>query len=213
MLPPGKEELGVMKPVGGGDPVPLRKPALVVGRRASCDVVLDFDNVSGKHCELKYYNQVWHVRDMGSTNGTSVNGAKLSSEHTVLPDDELSIAGHVFQIDYEPGAPATILNKDHVIEEEIVESRKRTSLMELAGLDTDDVKAGPRQRPARAPATIERLSADEAEFEDALPEHIRAAPKPKPKASASTGDGDDDFLKLIDEDVMGTDKDAPPGKE
>ena len=39
--------LGIMKPVGGGDPVNLRKAELTVGRRASCDVCLDFENVSG----------------------------------------------------------------------------------------------------------------------------------------------------------------------
>lgn len=202
VLPPGKEDLGVMKPIGGGDPIPLRKPELVVGRRASCDIVLEFDNVSGKHCELKYYNQVWHVRDMGSTNGTSINGARLSTEHTVMPDDELGIAGHVYHLDYEPGAPASILNKDHVIEDDIIETRKRTSLMELAGLDTDDVKSGPRRRPARAPEVIQRLSADEAEFEDALPEHVKAAPKPKPKAEAN----DDDFFNIIEEDVQAAKK-------
>jgi pSer/pThr/pTyr-binding forkhead associated (FHA) protein len=201
MLSPGKD-LGVMKPVGGGDPVPLRKPELIVGRRPTCDIMLDFENVSGKHCVLRYHNQVWHVRDMGSTNGTSVNGARLSSEHTVMPDDELGIAGHVFHIDYEPGAPATILNKDHAIDDDLLETRKRTSLMELAGLDTDDVKPK-RRRPTKAPAAIERLSAEEGEFEDALPEHIKAAPKPRVEPD------DDDFLKLIEEDVVKKDEKAP----
>ena len=199
MPPPGKD-LGIMKPVGGGDPVPLRKSELVVGRRASCDIMLDFENVSGKHCELKFYNQTWHVRDMGSTNGTSVNGTRLATEHTVLPDDELGIAGHIFHIEYEPGAPATILNKDHVIEDDIIETRKRTSLMELAGLDTDDTKTSRRKRATKAPEIIERLSADEAEFDDALPQHVKAAPKPKVEAT------DDDFLKLIEEDVKTDDK-------
>ena len=200
MLPPGKD-LGLMKPIGGGDPVPLRKELLVLGRRASCDIVLDFENVSGRHCELKFYNQVWHVRDMGSTNGTTVNGARLSAEHTVLPDDELGFADHMYHIEYEPGAPASILNKDHMIEDDIIETRKRTSLMELAGLDTDDVKAGPRRRATKAPEVIERLSADEADFDDALPQHVKAAPKPKVEAS------DDDFLNLIAEDVSAADED------
>lgn len=194
MLSPRKD-LGVMKPVGGGDPVPLLKTELSVGRRASCDIVLDFENVSGKHCVLRYHNQVWHVRDMGSTNGTSINGARLSSEHTVMPDDELGIGAHIFHLDYEPGAPASILNKDHVIDEDVVETRKRTSLMELAGLDTDETKPK-RKRQTKAPTLIERLSADEGEFEDALPEHVKAAPKPR----VSVND-DDDFLKLIEDDV------------
>lgn len=186
--------LGVLTPVGGGDPVPLRKPELVVGRRPSCDICLDYQNVSGKHCVLKFHNHVWSVRDLGSTNGTAVNGAPLSSEHTVMPDDELSIAGHVYHIDYEPGAPSTILNQAGVIEEEMIETRKKTSLMELAGLDTDEDRPK-RHRPAKAPEVIERPSVEEAEFEDALPDHFKAAPAPAVETS------DDDFLKFIEEDV------------
>src|SRR5262245_21440241 len=113
LMPPQGSLLGIMKPVGGGDPVPLRKNELTVGRRPSNDICLDFENISGKHCVVLFHNQVWHVRDLGSTNGTTVNGAPIASEHTVMPDDELAFAGHIYHIDYEPGAPATILNKDH----------------------------------------------------------------------------------------------------
>ncbi|MFO0907497.1 MAG: FHA domain-containing protein [Isosphaeraceae bacterium] len=202
MSSPGKD-MGVMMPVGGGDPVPLRKPELVVGRRPSCDIVLDFENVSGKHCVLRYHNQVWHIRDSGSTNGTTVNGARISSEHSVMPDDEIGIAGHLYHIDYEPGAPATILNKDHVIEDEMLETRKKTSLMELAGLDTDDVRTGPKKRrPTKAPEVIERLSADEAEFDDALPSNFKAPAKPRQEE----GPTDEDFFKLIEEDVTAPDE-------
>src|SRR4051812_47735318 len=84
-MPSQPNNLGMMMPVGGGDPVPLRKEELIVGRRPSCDIRLDFENVSGKHCVLKFYNATWHVRDLGSTNGTTVNGAPLSSEHSVMP--------------------------------------------------------------------------------------------------------------------------------
>ena len=38
--PQGKV-LGILKPVGGGDPVPLLKPEVVIGRRRSCDICLD----------------------------------------------------------------------------------------------------------------------------------------------------------------------------
>ena len=195
-MPMFGNNLGLMKPIGGGDPVPLRKPELVVGRRASCDVVLDFENISGKHCVLKFHNQVWHVRDLGSTNGTTVNGAPISSEHTVMPDDELGVAHHIFKIDYEPGAPAAVLNKGDVIEDEVMETRKRTSLLELAGLDTDGATTAKRKRPTKAPEKIERISAEEGEFEDALPDHVKAV-RPTPAAETN----DDDFLKFIEEDV------------
>ena len=28
-----------------------------------------------KHCQLRFVNKVWHVRDLGSSNGTRLNGA------------------------------------------------------------------------------------------------------------------------------------------
>ena len=199
-MPPQGSDLGILKPLGGGDPVPLRKIELVIGRRPSCDICLDFTNISGKHCLLRFHNQVWHVKDLGSTNGTTVNGAPLSSEHTIMPDDELGVAGHIFTIDYTPGAPETILNQAHVLEEDLVETRKKHSLMELAGLDTDGERVK-RRRPSKAPEVIERLSVDEGEFDDALPKHFQA-PAPKPSKAAE----EDDFLKLIEEDVTKPEK-------
>ena len=50
---PQSEVLGVLQPVGGGDPIPLIKPEIIVGRRPSCDIRLDFENISGKHCVLR----------------------------------------------------------------------------------------------------------------------------------------------------------------
>lgn len=194
-MPPHATFLGILKPVGGGDPVPLNKPELIVGRRATCDICLDFENISGKHCTLRLIHGVWHVRDLGSTNGTTVNGAPISSDHTVMPDDEFGVAGHLYRIDYEPSGPESVLHNKEVIDEDVREERKKHSLMELAGLDTDDDKPKRRSRPAKAPTVIERLSADEAEFEDVIPEHVKKAPLPKVEAS------DDDFFKLIEEAV------------
>ncbi len=76
-----------------------------------------------------------------------------------------------------------------------MQERARSSLMDLAGLDTDDAKVKPK-RPKKAPTVIERLSADEAEFDDAVPDHFKDAPKPAKKPPS-----DDDFFKLIEEDV------------
>ena len=185
------EQLGLLKPVGGGDPIPLRRPEMTIGRRPSCDIRLPFENISGKHCVLTLISGVWHVRDLGSTNKTTVNGLPLTSVHAVLPDDELGIAGHLYTIDYEPRASTVLLNTNQILDDELVDAPKRHSLMELAGLEGDNDK----RRAARAPERIARPSADEADFEDVLPEHVKAAPAPIVDAS------DDEFMKLIEEDV------------
>jgi len=196
-MPPQDEVLGTLIPVGGGDPIPLVKPEITVGRRGGCDIRLDFENVSGKHCAFRLINGVWHVRDLGSTNGTSVNGSRLSSQHAIMPEDEVGVADHLFTIDYVPSGPEAFIVTHKVLDDEVQEERKRHSLMELAGLDTDDAK--PKvARPKTAPALIERLSAEQGEFDDAVPEHFKTGPKPKPKKK---DDDDDGFLKLIEEEV------------
>lgn len=194
--------LGILKPVGGGDPVPLLKRELTIGRRRSCDICLDFANISGKHCMLRLVNSVWHVRDLGSTNGTALNGMLLSSEHSVMPDDELKIASRLFTIDYEPAGPEAVLHKQDLIEEVVEEAQtRRHSLMELAGIDTDQDKPRHRNRSSQHISTpVEpQPRPGEPVFETALPENFQDAPVPPRRPVDS--DDDDDFLKLIEEDV------------
>ena len=161
-MSPQKTVLGVMKPVGGGDPVPLTKPEVTIGRRPSCDVQLDFENVSGKHCRLRFVNAVWHVRDLGSTNGTKLNGAALSSEHMVMPDDELGIASHVFTIDYEPGGPtAASHNEGYGDPKRASAVPDRLSLLELADWRVtttapDPGSPAPRRRPTSSNGSTPR---------------------------------------------------------
>jgi len=192
MRPLSDEILGVMQPVGGGDPIPLTKAEMVIGRRPGCDIRLDYENISGKHCSLRFLNGIWMVRDLGSTNGTTVNGTPIASEQSLMPDEELGIAGHVFTIEYEAAGPEAFLTAHKDLDEDVVQERAKHSLMDLAGLDTDETQA---KRPKRAPTVIERLSADEAEFDDVVPEHFKTAPKPKKQPK------DDDFFKLIEDDV------------
>lgn len=123
---------GELVPLGGGDPIPLLKPALVVGRRESADIVLRFPNVSGQHCELTVVDGYWTVKDLGSSNGTKVNGSRIT-EQRLEPGDTLSIAKHEFEITYEPvrlGATAA------PPEESPKAGLFSRSLLEAAGLES-----------------------------------------------------------------------------
>lgn len=92
---------GELVPQGGGDPIPLLKKQLLVGRRESCDIVLRFDNVSAHHCELTLNGGYWYVRDRKSRNGTKVNGLYVT-EKRLDPGDTLSIARHRYEVQYSP---------------------------------------------------------------------------------------------------------------
>ena len=93
--------LGELIPVGGGDPIPLLKESLLIGRRESCDVVLRFSNVSGQHCQLSLESGYWFVQDMGSQNGTKVNGNRVMRKR-LDPGDKLSVAKHTYEVAYNP---------------------------------------------------------------------------------------------------------------
>jgi pSer/pThr/pTyr-binding forkhead associated (FHA) protein len=97
----GKEVFGELIPCGGGDPIPLMRSKLLVGRKSFCDVTLPYANVSSQHCELQLKDGFWHVRDLGSTNGVRVDGQPCTSDW-LLPGDELSVASHRYTIHYSP---------------------------------------------------------------------------------------------------------------
>jgi len=92
--------LGELLPCGGGRPIPLLKPKLVVGRQRQCDISLPFPTVSSRHSEMEYRQGCWHVRDLGSKNGTFVNGEACTA-HTLLPDDVVAFAMICFKIAYQ----------------------------------------------------------------------------------------------------------------
>ena len=97
---------GELVPVGGGDPIPLMKKRLRVGRREGCDIVLNFGNVSGNHCLLEIEEGYWFVRDLQSRNGVKVDGKKImvGMRKRVDPDVEITIAKHKYELKYDPTA-------------------------------------------------------------------------------------------------------------
>lgn len=204
-----RKSLGVMRPLGGGDEIPLKKEELTIGRRPNCDIQLDFENISGKHCLLKFVRGTWHVRDLGSTNGTTVNGQRISSEHGLLSDDELGIAGHFFALDYDAAAPSSVMDANMILEEEMTESPRQHSLMELAGLENSEAPS--RRGPARAPAQPKRSpdrSSRQPVDNGGFPQEL--APRdvePEVIDESLVVTSDDDFFEMIKGDVK---DEAPP---
>lgn len=153
--PQHKSMLGELTPCGGGDPIPLLKEKLLVGRRSSCDVTLRFPNVSSHHCELELVDGYWFVRDLGSRNGVKVNGEQIESK-CLLPGDEVSFAKHLFEISYKPP-------KDGKAPEE--ESPLARGLLEKAGLEKKIVERFQREDVKQA----ERKAEDKATRQQAEP--------------------------------------------
>ena len=70
--------------------IPITRAPVTIGRLITNDVVLSDPNVSRIHAELRRANGRWQLIDLGSTNGTLVNG-ELAREHTLRNGDHLSL--------------------------------------------------------------------------------------------------------------------------
>lgn len=76
----------------GRDYRTLEASAYLVGSAAEVDITIDDATVSGVHLVLERAGAVWLVRDLGSRNGTLVNGQRLVAQQRLRHGDEI-VAG------------------------------------------------------------------------------------------------------------------------
>ena len=74
-----------------GTSLPLTPAGILIGRNPECALVLDDDFASGRHARLLHRNGTWHVEDLGSTNGTQLDGHRLTGAQPVTVGSTLRI--------------------------------------------------------------------------------------------------------------------------
>ncbi len=88
-------------PLHGGAAFEVVKDMIVVGRKSDCDLCLDHKGVSKLHCVVVKTDGLLVLRDLGSTNGTRVNGTRVRRA-ALLPNDKVSFANYHFKIHLGP---------------------------------------------------------------------------------------------------------------
>lgn len=73
-------QLMVQKGPHPGEIYPLIAPSLTIGRDPMCDIIFKDPEVSRQHIRLMKTENGYQVQDLGSTNGTFVNGRRLTGE-------------------------------------------------------------------------------------------------------------------------------------
>jgi pSer/pThr/pTyr-binding forkhead associated (FHA) protein len=72
--------------------IELGEEELIIGRIPECGICLSIENVSRRHARVIFRNEEYFVEDLGSTNGTYVNGIKIV-KCVLRNSDQLNIGG------------------------------------------------------------------------------------------------------------------------
>jgi hypothetical protein len=89
--------------------------SVVIGRTAECDVILYEAGVSRKHAKVTVEAGSIFIEDLGSSNGTLVNGDKIAGKHALKDGDLISMGPVIFSfkpVDLEPTAPGAEEGED-----------------------------------------------------------------------------------------------------
>ena len=65
--------------------------ATIVGRSTDNDVVIDDPSVSRQHAQITSQNGLYYLEDLGSANGTYVNGIQSSGRQTITPGSTIKV--------------------------------------------------------------------------------------------------------------------------
>lgn len=90
-----------LKVVGGkqhGSLIPLQTKKFLVGREQDCQLRPTSESVSRHHCVFTLDDFSIRLRDLGSTNGTFVNGQRVQGQVVLQPDDRILIGKLEFEI-------------------------------------------------------------------------------------------------------------------
>jgi len=131
-----------------------------IGRHDDCQIRIRSSQVSRRHCQLFEEGNKLILRDLGSSNGTFVNGKRVLGQQTLKPGDVLTIGGVTLRVDQLGVAP---------------KSAAASPAPQPAASDTAEVTALPVAEDDFEMELVE----DEEEFEVALdnePDHIDIIP-------------------------------------
>ncbi len=137
-----KISLVMVKADGTSREFPFDKANIIVGRDESARLRIPLPSVSRKHCELAIEDEELVVKDLGSANGTYVNGAKVK-DRELSPGDLLTVGGVVFVIRID-GYPTQIDAKDCY-------AAGMVSMDDALTGDDDDFPGLPKEAPGSPP--------------------------------------------------------------
>jgi pSer/pThr/pTyr-binding forkhead associated (FHA) protein len=80
----------------------LSKPEIIIGRDVNADVVINIAEVSRRHSRMRLEASGYVIEDLGSTNGTFVNGQRLTGPYVLRPGERIQL-GEAVTLNYQVG--------------------------------------------------------------------------------------------------------------
>ena len=87
---------------------PLTDGEHIAGRGAECSLVIDGTTVSRRHARMTVSHGVARIEDLDSTNGTHVNGTRISTPTRLAAGDEFALGSEVLRLRLRNSSAATV---------------------------------------------------------------------------------------------------------
>ncbi|MBN2693220.1 Flp pilus assembly complex ATPase component TadA [bacterium] len=118
-------KLVIKDKLGDKDMKEFSKDEVTIGRTADNDLFLERKNISKLHAKIIAKNGKLFIKDMGSTNGTLVNEAKIDGVKAITPADIISVGDFLIKVKYVAEESESSVASDTSSEDEAAKRRSR----------------------------------------------------------------------------------------
>jgi len=107
-LPPARASMATIEVLWMRQSVPLTDGEHIAGRDADCSLVVDGTTVSRRHARIMVAHGAATIEDLNSTNGTHVNGTRISAPTRLVPGDEFALGSEVLRLRLRSASALTV---------------------------------------------------------------------------------------------------------
>lgn len=196
-------KLKVLRGGSAGKEIAVRVPQFLIGRAEECHIRANSDAISRRHCAITLENDDVRIRDLGSRNGTFVNGVKIDGAHRIQMGDQVRVGPLEFLVTFAKTPTAAKVSSDATAAgddmgglisdwlAEADENDRRTkgidSETRAFRLDeTDRIKVEPLPAPEPVEAEAEETESSQTSTFSRKPSPKNVAPKDTQEAAAQT---------------------------
>ena len=171
--------LTILEGPNKGSEIDLIADEIIVGRLPDCDININDVEVSRKHFVLRKKVEEYWIEDLGSTNGTIVNGRAIPTNYR-LRDNTIIKAGVNVVLQFHKDVPMPVTQKSDSLEEELKEEAIE-DVQETMEEEVEVVESSSEKDPSEKAPVEEAPKSPKFQRPKKRPKQVRAAKEPKKK--------------------------------